>query len=322
MEVVVLHFRHEALCIDSDDGLAPAVVPVVVDALDEGATVVLAARTSSLERVRAALGSGEQEPEVDRIVLVDTTRIDRNPGRLIDVWTEVLGRSALVGRPVVCVHLPDCGPRTDAESIEALLHEHLVESAFDQHPGVRMVCGCEARASSPRAVGDFLAAHRYLRERGGTRANPSHRPLSPSQLLDLPLDPPAPSHGVAGRDIDATTLPDLRDHVRRQAHAAGLAPQERVDDLVLAASEIGANSVLHGGGTGRLETWVDGRSLWCEIRDQGHIHDPLLGRRRVADEAQGGRGIWIAHRVCDLVQLRSGAAGTTVRLRMDLVPGG
>ena len=28
----------------------------------------------------------------------------------------------------------------------------------------------------------------------------------------------------------------------------------------------------------------------------------------------GGRGVWLANQLCDLVQIRSGAAGTVVRL--------
>ena len=38
---------------------------------------------------------------------------------------------------------------------------------------------------------------------------------------------------------------------------------------------------------------------------------------RVVDRA-GGRGLWIANQLCDLVQVRSGAAGTTVRLHARL----
>ncbi|HYJ77750.1 MAG TPA: sensor histidine kinase, partial [Actinomycetes bacterium] len=32
----------------------------------------------------------------------------------------------------------------------------------------------------------------------------------------------------------------------------------------------------------------------------------------------GGRGLWLANQLCNLVQIRSGAAGTTVRLHARL----
>ena len=34
----------------------------------------------------------------------------------------------------------------------------------------------------------------------------------------------------------------------------------------------------------------------------------------------GGQGLWVVNQVCDLVELRSGRTGTTVRLQMRLHP--
>jgi anti-sigma regulatory factor (Ser/Thr protein kinase) len=33
---------------------------------------------------------------------------------------------------------------------------------------------------------------------------------------------------------------------------------------------------------------------------------------------EGGRGLWMANQVCDLVRIRSGATGTAIRLHMSL----
>ncbi|WP_425387325.1 ATP-binding protein [Embleya scabrispora] len=58
-----------------------------------------------------------------------------------------------------------------------------------------------------------------------------------------------------------------------------------------------------------------GTSFVCEIHDAGHIVDPLAGRHRPAPDQDGGRGLWMANQLCDLVQIRSTkATGTTVRL--------
>jgi hypothetical protein len=37
-----------------------------------------------------------------------------------------------------------------------------------------------------------------------------------------------------------------------------------------------------------------------------------------ADGQPYGRGLWIANQLCDLVQIRSSAAGTVVRMQMRL----
>ena len=85
---------------------------------------------------------------------------------------------------------------------------------------------------------------------------------------------------------------------------------------MLAVAELAANSIRHGGGRGILRIWRDGGTLVCEVRDRGRIDDPLAGRHVPDAERLGGRGLWIANAVCDLVQVRSTAQGTAVRLHM------
>jgi len=41
-------------------------------------------------------------------------------------------------------------------------------------------------------------------------------------------------------------------------------------------------------------------------------------RVRPTPTQTGGRGLWMANQVCDLVRIRSGDTGTAVRLHMSL----
>ncbi|HWG98689.1 MAG TPA: ATP-binding protein, partial [Pilimelia sp.] len=69
-----------------------------------------------------------------------------------------------------------------------------------------------------------------------------------------------------------------------------------------------------------IRLWRDGAALICEIRDAGYITDrPLLGRQRPTIDQTGGRGLWLANQLCDLVQIRSTTAGTIVRLHVGCV---
>ncbi len=105
------------------------------------------------------------------------------------------------------------------------------------------------------------------------------------------------------------------DQVSRRAVQEGISPS-RAQDLVIAVHEIAANTVVHAGGAGILRIWRDGLSLVCEIGDDGRITDPLAGRHPDSPHDDSGHGLRIAHELCDLVQLRSGPWGTTVRLHM------
>ena len=110
-------------------------------------------------------------------------------------------------------------------------------------------------------------------------------------------------------------LSQVRDLVRRQAREAGLT-DARVEDLVLAVSEVAANTLRHTRSTGTLAIWHDADEVVCEVRDEGTITDPLAGRRRPPPDASGGHGLWLVRQVCDLVELTSDASGTTIRMHM------
>ena len=114
-----------------------------------------------------------------------------------------------------------------------------------------------------------------------------------------------------------TDLAAVRAVVYRYARQAGL-PESRAIDLVLAVSEVAANTVRHAKSPGSLKIWYDTDEIVCQLQDEGVITDPLAGRRRPSLEAMGGHGLWIVNQVCDEVEMRSDETGTTIRLHMDL----
>ena len=61
------------------------------------------------------------------------------------------------------------------------------------------------------------------------------------------------------------------------------------DDLVLAVNEIVTNSVRYGGGHGVLRMWETPDTSISEVRDDGHIDGPLIGRLR--PDAEPVRGV-------------------------------
>jgi anti-sigma regulatory factor (Ser/Thr protein kinase) len=114
-----------------------------------------------------------------------------------------------------------------------------------------------------------------------------------------------------------TDLAAIRAIVHRYAIQAGLT-EARAIDLVLAVSEVAANTVKHAKSPGSLKIWYDSREIVCQIHDEGVITDPLAGHRQPSLEAQGGHGLWIVNQVCDQVELLSDETGTTIRLHMNL----
>ena len=133
-----------------------------------------------------------------------------------------------------------------------------------------------------------------------------------------PVSGPLPWPTRADMPYNYTTdLAAVRAIVQRYAVQAGL-PENRAIDLVLAVSEVAANTVRHAKSPGSLKIWYDANEIVCQIHDEGIIHDPLAGRRRPPVDAMGGHGLWIVHQVCDEVEMVSDETGTTIRLHMKL----
>ena len=59
--------------------------------------------------------------------------------------------------------------------------------------------------------------------------------------------------------------------------------------------------------------------LVCEVEDDGYIDDALAGKRPPDPDSAGGRGLWMANQLCDLVQIRSAESGSVVRVQMRRV---
>jgi anti-sigma regulatory factor (Ser/Thr protein kinase) len=149
------------------------------------------------------------------------------------------------------------------------------------------------------------------------RAPAAREALTASPPLGLEgglLPPPAP--GAMSYSY-TTDLAAIRAVVHRYAIMAGL-PEARAIDLVLAVSEVAANTVRHAKSPGSLKIWYDSDEIVCQVHDEGIITDPLAGRRRPSLDAMGGHGLWIVNEVCDQVDMRSDETGTTIRLHMKL----
>ena len=87
---------------------------------------------------------------------------------------------------------------------------------------------------------------------------------------------------------------------------------------MVSVNELATNSMCHGPGRGTLRLWQEGGSMVCEVRDSGSFTPapPWSGRQRPGFEQIGGRGLWLANQLCDLVQIRAGENGTVVRLHI------
>ena len=242
--------------------------------------------------------------------LVDMTELGRNPARIISAGQSFEDQHP--GQHSYCVWEPAWPARSAAELREVARHEALCNLAFGGRP-MTIFCLYDTRRLNDAVIANAELTHPVLISAGARHANPSY--LGAGKFppgCDEPLPPPG---GDASSVNFHGQLGPVREFSADRARAAGL-EGGRLDDLVLAVSEIAANALGYAGGGGVIRSWCTSKEILCQVEDHGYIADPLAGRYRKPADAQGGHGLWLVNRVCDLVERRSTPAGTITRLHM------
>jgi anti-sigma regulatory factor (Ser/Thr protein kinase) len=309
---VCARFRHEAALYDGQAELVDGVAAFLHEAVAAGEPVCAMLPQATLAAVHERLG---ETAEHDDVVLADMSEVGRNPGRIISAWHDFVVDHGAGARPLRGVGQPVWADRSPEELTECLHHEELLNIAFDGSLPMWLICPYDTATLPSPVIAAARTCHPFVSADGASPVDPEHEHGPPvgAGPDDAPLRPPpddARSVPIAREDLAA-----VRRAVRMQAAAAGLA-RSRTAALALAASELATNSVRHGGGRGTLTSWSTPDAVVLEVRDAGHIDQPLVGRFRPDGPQPQGRGLWLVHQVCDLVQLRSSAAGTVVRVTM------
>lgn len=298
-------FRHEALLYETDVEFVAGVVPFVLGGLEERAPVMVAVSAARRRLLLEALGAAGAE-----VLFADPVDVGRNPSMMVPAWAAFLRHHGGGARPRG-VGEPAWAGRDGEELEECRRLEELLNLAFIGGRPWSLLCPYDVAVLPEAIVAGARRTHPNLTAAGAS-AGSADLALTRSTCA-APLEPRGP--GARRYHFDHTTVRSLRPVVRAAAEGAGL-EDVQVDALVLATAELVQNSLDHGGGEGDLTVWPTNAGLCCEVRDRGVMRDPLAGRVLPGPEQERGRGLWMVNHLCDLVQVRSSAGGTVVRVRM------
>jgi anti-sigma regulatory factor (Ser/Thr protein kinase) len=296
-----LGFQHEALVYEGDDEYLAGTVPFLRTALEAGEPVLVAVGPAQI-----ALLEGELGEDAEGVRFADMQALGRNPASIIPFWREFIDENG--GRSVRGIGEPVWAARSPAALEECQRHESLLNVAFAPGTPWSLLCPYDAGSLTEDVLEKATFSHSHVCHEGRCEGSASFEPEPDCFAGELP--PPATPETFA---FGLRELSEVRRRVGAAAEGAGMNPRG-VADFIIAASELAANSVRYGGGSGTLRLWRENGTLLAEVEDRGRIEEPLVGRLRPGPTREGGRGLWLANQLCDLVQIRSGAAGTTVRL--------
>lgn len=304
-------FHHEALFYDGEEGFLAGTLPFVRDAVWADEPVLVAVSKARADALKHELGG-----DAAAVHFGDMAELGRNPACIIPAWHEFVQERGRGGRPLRGIGEPIWAGRTAAELTECHRHESLLNLAFANTPGFWLLCPYDKQALPDDVLDEALRTHPYVAEQNVSRQNGTY---VPPELAAGPFDGelPPPTESTAELTFGRERLRAVRAFVNEYSGGRGLSA-ERTADLVLAVNELATNSVLHAGGTGTLRIWQENGTLMAEVRDEGRLEDPLLGRTRPAPDQASGRGLWLVNNLCDLVQMRTLPNGTVVRVHMKL----
>jgi hypothetical protein len=208
-------FQHEALLYDGLEGFMAAAVPFLREGLERGEPAMVAVRAEQIRALRGALGEA-----ADTIRFADMAELGRNPGRIIPAWHDFLTDER---RPVRGLGEPVWAGRRDEELVECQLHEALLNVAFADAEGFRLLCPYDRSALTEAVVREACCIHPSIVDGSRTRPSPAYR--TGDELLapfDAPLPPPRAA--VEALAYDRRSLDDLRAAVASRSAVAGLEP--------------------------------------------------------------------------------------------------
>ena len=292
---------HQALFYRDSGEYLEGIFDFINPALDRDEPVAIAVPGPRLRILEAELGDRGAAIE-----LLDMFELGRNPGRIIPAVLGMIDRHG--NRPLRYVGEPIWAGRSGEEIREATRHEALINLAWPD-ADISVLCPYDVEGLDDQVLLEAEQTHPGIVHDRRLEPSSAYGNGIVPRACDQPLSAPPPA--ALACDFDIGDLGRLRVWVAEQADASGL-DAERSSELVTAINELTTNTVRHAGTHGVLRFWTVPGELIFQVEDAGHILDPLAGRRLQA-AGTGGLGLWMANQLCDLVEVRTSAAGTTIR---------
>jgi len=302
-------YRHEVFLYGDEGEYVSVLSEFVQGGLAAGESVLVAVPQDRLSALRSILSDTE-----GRLQFADMSTVGNNPGRIIGMWHDFLdgceGPARGIGESVFVGRDPD-------QIEECRRHERLLDVAFAGRP-FQLVCPYDVAGLDDDVLDGARAVHPVVLGASGRTVSPTfHVDELLTDLFQGSLAPPPATR--TEMEFGRQELAAVRRFVGGQAVQLGL-DGDAAADMVLAADEIATNYVVHGGSRAVVRCWGDGEWFVCEIQGSGTIRDPFAGRIRPRADQPGGRGLWLADQLCDLVQIRNtGDASSVIRLRVRLL---
>lgn len=302
MSTDITALQHQALVYDSLDEYVVRAAAFLREGLEHGDGAVVAHTRAGIAVMREALGA-----DAEAVRFVDVGEAYTRPAHTLaayhDVYADQLHRTPSL-RAVADVQFgPDPGEWDLWTAYEAVFNESFA------HLPARVLCTYDGSRLPERILDAVWRTHPTVLTEDGASTSDCYE--EPDQVLRRIATPSAPLPQLRsigfGRDAE-----EFRERLAREMNLAGT-PAGRSLDMLLAATEVAANAVTHGGGIRDVRAGSAGGRFACEIVDAGPgFDDPLAGY--LAPRAGSGSGLWIARQLTWSLEFFHGPRGFTAQI--------
>ena len=270
-------------------------LPIVQRARTDGAAVLVVVPEPRLTALRTAVGEATTD-----VTFTDMTTVGRNPGRIISVWDDFVRGQA--GGRVVGIGEPIWSGRSRDELIECQIHEELLDTAFAESEGVEIQCPYDVGSLSGDVITEACRAHGP--SASTSDRNPFWKPLRPAP------------EGAYLQSFDERGVRDLRGLIAGLAEHVGLGSERTARPR--ARRQRDRHEQRAPRWRRRDTSSLDRRRCGGLRSERRRLPARPAGRSpSTTPDAMGGRGLWLANQLCDLVQVRNGVEGCVVRVRVE-----
>jgi anti-sigma regulatory factor (Ser/Thr protein kinase) len=293
--------RHHGFVYDSDDEYVGRSVAFLRAGLEAGEGAIVANTRGGLAKMRDALG-----PDAERVTFFDLSRTYTRPARAVAAYHGAFREQLRRVPSVRAVANGQFGPAPE-DWQEWTAYEAITNLAYAHLP-VWVVCAYDANELPDSVIEAVWQTHPEML---GEDWQTSDHFEDPRELVRKLTPAPAPLAQLrsfsAGDDLEL-----FRERLARELVAENV-QDAKILDMLLAATEVAANAVHHGGGIAEVRVGrADGRFV-CEIVDRGRgFDDPLAGY--LVPRAGTGSGLWVARQLTWRVECFGSPRGFTVRI--------
>ncbi len=299
---------HRAMIYDHDEDFLGTAVPFVREGLEADETVLVIRSSGGITGLRDTLGG-----DADAIEFHDSATWYTQPTRTVAAYTAFITENPDARIRVVCEPGWECG--SPAEISEWTRYESLVNQAFAP-VDASVLCMYDRRTAAPGVIDGVMRTHPEIVDGSGRWPNGAYRDPE-TVFAEIDRSPlPRPPFGAASAPVRSDDLSELRWLIGGHGRGHGL-PPSRLNDLLVAATEVATNAVRHGGHPITARVWTEDDDLIVEVTDTGHWEPATAPGFIPADMTAPGFGLWGVRMLCPLVQIRTGETGTAVRLRVS-----